>query len=238
MTADTVREINAMIHVENELIDEACGRVFRWLEKKGLATNTDILFTSDHGELQGDYGLMFKGPYHVDSLLHIPLLWRPASNTASALVTDPVGHVDLAPTFCEIAGLKVPAWMQGRPLPTQNGSPGRERVITTFDSQFVAVGMHLRTIYRDGFLCTVYEPNTHDQGGHFPLYWKLWGRNTTVHRYHGTEGELYDCRTDPLQQENLWNDPVRRSLKEELIDDLYSNLPPHRNPPLVPAAPT
>ena len=98
--------------------------------------------------------------------------------------------------------------------------------------------MHLRTLYRDGFLCTVYEPNTRDQGGQFPLYWKLWGRETTVPQYRGGEGELYDCKADPLQQENLWDDPARRSLKEELIDDLCSNLPPHREPPLTPAAPT
>lgn len=61
--------------------------------------------------------------------------------------------------------------MEGRPLPTGiPGEPRRERVLTTFDSQFAAVGMHLRTIYRDGFVCTSYLASTNDEGGRFPIY--------------------------------------------------------------------
>ena len=61
-----------------------------------------MIFTSDHGELQGDFGLLFKGPYHVDALMRLPLVWRPAPSTAAtpAVVHRPVGLVDLAPTFC------------------------------------------------------------------------------------------------------------------------------------------
>ena len=68
-----------MIHVENELIDEAVGRVLGALGPR--EPETDVIFTTDHGELQGDFGLMFKGPYHVESLLRIPLIWRPAAST-------------------------------------------------------------------------------------------------------------------------------------------------------------
>jgi arylsulfatase A-like enzyme len=69
MTADQIREINAMTHIENELIDDACGRVIDWLKDRSWHDNTDIIFTTDHGEFQGGYGLLFKGPYHVDSLM-------------------------------------------------------------------------------------------------------------------------------------------------------------------------
>jgi arylsulfatase A-like enzyme len=239
LTADQVREMNAMIHVENELIDEACGRVLAWLRDRGLDTHTDVLFTSDHGELQGDFGLIFKGPYHVEALLHIPLVWRPAPSAgiAPAEVHEPVGHVDLAPTCCAIAGVELPDWMQGTALPTAPGS-GRQRVITTFDSQFAAVGMHLRTLYRDGYICTAYEPRTRDQGGRFPAYWSIWGRGTEVPDYRGTEGELYDCREDPLQRHNLWNDPSRRRLRDDLVADLYEHLPRARDPALPVDAPT
>ena len=60
-----------------------------------------MIFTTDHGELQGDFGLLFKGPYHVDALMRLPLVWRPAPNAAvpAAEVTRPVGHLDLASTF-------------------------------------------------------------------------------------------------------------------------------------------
>ena len=67
MTPDQIREINAYTHIENELIDDACARVFDYLRDRGWEADTDIIFTTDHGELQGDYGLLFKGAYHVDS---------------------------------------------------------------------------------------------------------------------------------------------------------------------------
>ncbi len=136
MTDDQVREVNALTHVENELIDEACGRVLRRIAERGWDAETDVFFCSDHGELQGDFGLLFKGPFHTDALMRVPLVWRPApaAGVAPAVVPEPVGLLDLAPTFCAIAGLAVPEWMQGKPLPTAPGS-GRERVLTEWDSQ-------------------------------------------------------------------------------------------------------
>lgn len=236
-THDQVREVNAMILVENELIDEAVGRVIGALAPRDAST--DVFFTSDHGELQGDYGLMFKGPYHVDALMRVPLVWRPApsAGVVPAEIREPVGLVDLAPTFCTIAGLPVPAWMQGTPLPVQPGS-GRERVITTFDSNFAPVGMHLRTIYRDGWLCTMYEPSTQDVGGRYPLYWRVWGHGTQVPRYDGSEGELYDASADPHQWENRWDDPACRRWRDELCADLREHMPPRREPALPFLAPT
>jgi hypothetical protein len=141
----------------------------------------------------------------------------------------PVGNVAIAPPFCAIAGLAVPSWMDGVPLPTSDQDPAArscERIISTFDSQFAAVGMHLRTIYRDGHLCTIYERSTTHEGGAFPIYWAIWGRGSQVPRYDGSEGELYACDDDPHQHENLWNDPSRRRLRDELVADLRAHLPP------------
>lgn len=237
LSDDQLREMLAMIHVENELIDEAIGRVLAHLEARGLADDTDVIFTSDHGDLQGDFGLFFKGPYHVDALLRVPLIWRPArrAEVSPAVVTTPVGLVDLAPTFCAIAGVSPPEAMEGRPLPTRDAE--RPPVLTTFDSQFAAVGMHLRTIFDGRHLCTAYEPSDH-RGGAFRAYWAVWGRGSAFPRYDGTEGELYDCLEDPLQQTNLWDDPTRRSLRDALVADLFRRLPPARTPPLPFTAPT
>jgi len=217
MTHDQVREVNALIHVENELIDEACGRVLDRIEARGWGERTDVLFTTDHGELQGDFGLLFKGPYHCDALMRVPLVWRPApmARVAPGVVTDPVGHVDLAPTLCGIAGVAPPEWMQGAPLPVADGS-GRERVITEWDSQFDEIDMHLRSITRDGWVCTRYEA-----GG----------------LYDGTEGELYDLAEDPLQWHNRWDDPACAGLRSDLLADLSDSLPPARVPRLAVEAP-
>ncbi len=217
MTHDQVREINALVHVENELIDEACGRVLARIAERGWEADTDVFFTTDHGELQGDLGLMFKGPYHTDSLMRLPFIWRPAPSAAvtPAVIDEPVGQLDLAPTFCRIAGVPIPEWMQGTPLPTAPGS-GRERVLTEWDSQFGHVDMHLRSIYRDGWVCTAYERGA---------------------MYAGTEGELYDLREDPRQWRNLWDDPGYRSRRSDLVADLYDHLPRERSPKLTVEAP-
>lgn len=45
---------------------------------RGWSDDVDVIYTTDHGELQGDFGLLFKGPYHVDGLMRIPLIWRSA----------------------------------------------------------------------------------------------------------------------------------------------------------------
>jgi hypothetical protein len=97
--------------------------------------------------------------------------------------------------------------MDGAPLPVDDhdaAARGFERVLTEWDSrQPDGTEMHLRTITRDGWICTTYRPGTvHD----------------------GTEGELYDLEHDPLQLVNLWSDPARRGIRDDLIGDLADHL--------------
>jgi arylsulfatase A-like enzyme len=217
MTHDQVREVCGIVHTENELIDEALGRVLDRVAQRNWSDETDVVFTTDHGELQGDFGLLFKGPYHVDALMRVPFVWAPAPSAGviPGEITEPVGHLDLAPTFCAIAGLDAPDWMQGSELPVAAGS-GREKVITEWDSQFQHIGMKLRTITRDRWVCTAYEAG--------PLY-------------EGTEGELYDLVDDPLQWRNLWDDPAHGSTRSDLVADLYDSMPAPRSPALRVEAP-
>jgi arylsulfatase A-like enzyme len=238
LTPDQVREINAKVHVMNELVDEALGRVLRHVRQRGWEGDTDVIFTTDHGELQGDYGLLFKGPFPTDALMRLPLVWRPAPSAGipPAAISDPVGQVDLAPTFCTIAGASPPAWMQGAPLPTASGS-ARERVLCEWDSQFPSHGMHLRSIYRDDWLCTVYEPSTDGQPtGLETIVGDGVLKPCGVH-YDGTEGELYNVEDDPYQFHNLWDDAGFRSVRADLTADLYDHLPEARGDPLAVEAP-
>lgn len=237
LTADELREINAKVHVMNELIDEACGRVLDQIRSRGWLDRTDVIFTTDHGELQGDYGLLYKGPFHVDALMRLPLIWRPApvAGVTPAEVGDPVGQVDLAPTFCDIAGIDPAPWMQGAALPVKDGQPGRERMLCEWDSQFPGYGMHLRSIYRDGWLCTVYEPSTAGKPNGLEEVWgpRVLDPSSVVYEAERTgpggisiaTGELYDVSADPWQWHNRWDDSTVRSLREDLIGDLYDHLP-------------
>ena len=203
--------------------------------ERGWDADTDVIFTTDHGELQGDYGLVFKGPFHTDALMRLPMVWRPApsAGVAPAVVAEPVGQLDLAPTFCAIAGVPAPEWMQGAPLPTAPGS-GRERVLCEWDSQFPGYGMHLRTIYRDGWLCTAYEPSTIGEPNGLEEFFAATGMfgggigPVSPVAYDGTEGELYNVEDDPHQWENRWDDPACKALREDLVADLYDNLPADR----------
>ena len=225
LTADQVREVNARNAVEVELIDEALGRVLARVAERGWADDVDVVFTTDHGELQGDFGLLFKGPYHVDALMRLPLVWRPAPSSRAGAAADPavvhrpVGLVDLAPTFCAIAGIEPPEWMQGKPLPvddTDAVARGFDKVLTEWDSELFGTDVHLRTMMRDQWVVTVYRPGTsHD----------------------GTEGELYDLVEDPLQQVNRWEDRAARPLRDDLVADLWDSQPEVRSERLALEAP-
>lgn len=221
LTDDQVREVNAMAHIENELIDEALGRILGAIERRGWGADTDVIATTDHGELQGDFGLLFKGPYHVDALMRLPLVWRPAPSAGidPAVVTAPVGLVSLAATFCDIAGLPAPDYVEAPRLPVSDdeaGALGHERVLTEWDSVVFGKIVKLRTICRDGWVCTTYLPGTvHD----------------------GSEGELYSLVDDPLQRVNRWDDPSLRGLRDDLVADLWDHLPPARTPRLACDAP-
>lgn len=204
LSDDQVRELVALTYGMIELIDENVGRLLAALDASGRRRETHVVFTSDHGELLGDHGLVLKGPFHVDSLLRVALAWRAPGRDAT-VVTDPVGLVDLAPTFCRIAGVEPPAWMEGSPLPVADGT--RERVLTVFDSAY-RPELRLRTIARTDRVLTAYP------------------------RLEGV-GELYDLHDDPHQLVNLWDDPVRRSERDGLLADLVAHLrEDHRDPQL------
>ena len=212
---------------------------------RGWDDDTDVFFTTDHGELQGDYGLIFKGPFHTDSLMRLPMVWRPApsAGVAPAEVDEPVGQLDLAPTFCAIAGVEPPDWMQGAPLPTAPGS-GRERVLCEWDSQFPGYGMHLRSIYRDGWLCTAYErqhrrraerarevlresPNTSAGPSVSARRGPQSRSSTTAPRASSTRRRGPAPVPEPLGRSRT--PPVRT----DLVADLYDHLPPAREPKLL-----
>ena len=212
LTPDQIREVNAMVHISNELIDEACGKVLDRIDARSWGQDTDVFYTTDHGEMQGEFGLLFKGPYHVDALMRVPMIWRPApsSGITPDAIEAPVGHLDLAPTFCQVAGIEPDARMEGAALPRDSNS-GRERALTEWDSEYLGNEIRLRSIYRDGYVCTAYEKTNY---------------------YSGEEGELYDLNEDPLQWRNLWNDPVRAQLRSDLLADLHDSLPAPRPVPL------
>jgi arylsulfatase A-like enzyme len=122
-------------------LDHNIGRVLDVLTERGIADDTLVIATTDHGEFLGEHQMIFKGPFGYDSLLRVPLIVRGPGVAAGVVVKDPVGTIDLAPTMLEAAGLPVPEWVEGRSLHDQP----REWVLTE-DDFAVQVRIPLRTI--------------------------------------------------------------------------------------------
>ncbi len=96
-------------------IDHQIGRFFAALRWKGLWDNTLVLFTSDHGDMMGDYGLFFKGHFFEGSG-RVPMILRPPGSWEGAIpaqrYTHPVSLVDVLPTLVSAAG-EVPDHVEG-----------------------------------------------------------------------------------------------------------------------------
>ncbi|MHA7874255.1 sulfatase-like hydrolase/transferase [Roseivivax sp.] len=100
-------------------IDHQLRVVLGTLREEGLLNNTAILFTSDHGDMLGDHGLLAKRVMY-DMSARVPMILVPPAGRRpeleGALRDDPVGLADVMPTLCDLAGIPVPAGAKGRSL--------------------------------------------------------------------------------------------------------------------------
>ena len=98
-------------------VDEQVGRLLDHLDAAGLAGNTLVVFSSDHGEFLGDHGRVQKGPPGNDCIMRVPLAIRWPQGIPGGIRTDAcVELVDLAPTFLDLAGIQIPGAYQGMSL--------------------------------------------------------------------------------------------------------------------------
>jgi arylsulfatase A-like enzyme len=167
-----------------KLMDREVGRILDCLEEQGLADNTLVVFTTDHGELLGDHGLWMKGPFHYEELIRIPLIMRwPRHVVAGNHIQQVVSQVDIAPTILSAFAVESAAELDGVNMMPLLENPG-----TTAERDHVVVecvddprGLRLKTVV------------TAD-------------RKLTC--YHGQSfGELYDLTRDPGEICNLWDHP-------------------------------
>ena len=180
-------------------LDHAIGRILRAVDERGKSDTTLVIVTTDHGELLGDHQMVFKGPLHYEGLLRLPMIVRGPGVHAGAVVDDPVGTIDLAPTAMVAAGLPVSEHMEGRALfDDGTGSRAREYVLTENDHQMV-FRLSLRTITTDRYKLTWY-------------------------RELDDVGELYDLYDDPGELVNRWSDPAFAALRSELLSELRDKM--------------
>lgn len=102
-----LRAQRAFYHATVSLIDFQVGRLLELLDRKGLADNTLIVFSSDHGEYLGDYGCYGKRGMH-DFSARVPMLARlPGTFREGVRCGTPASLVDILPTFAAAAGESV-----------------------------------------------------------------------------------------------------------------------------------
>ncbi len=182
-------------------LDHGIGRVLAALAARGLADDTLVLFTSDHGDFLGDHGLMLKGPIHYEALLRVPLVVRGPGFAPGRVVDDPVGTIDLFPTVLKACGLPVPAGCEGRPL--LDGP--REWILTEDDMIRAALAFRTLTTRRWRITRSMHDPD----GGE--LYDLGEDPGETVNRW--TDPSLRTTRGDLLA---LLGDVMRHDLGREL----------------------
>ena len=202
---DEARKMIALTYGMISMVDDAVGHILQTLEVTGLADNTIIIFTSDHGDLMGDHGLMLKGPIHYQGLIRVPFIWHdPRTPSTSARTQSLSSSVDIAPTVLAAAGIAPIPGMQGinaRTLPHE-ASPTRDVLLIEEESQRAFLGfsepIRARTLVTDRYRMTLYR---------------------------GAEwGELYDLAADPHEEHNLWACHRHAGVRTDLMTALAHKL--------------
>ena len=100
-------------------LDEVIGDLLLRLERDGLLKNTVVVYTTDHGELAGEHGVWWKNGWY-EGCTRVPLIVstpeQRRGDADPAVCRTPVGLYDLFPTFCGLAGLRVPDGLEGADL--------------------------------------------------------------------------------------------------------------------------
>jgi len=196
------------------MIDDSVGKILATLKDLGLEDDTMIVYTSDHGDMMGDHGMILKGWLPYKGILNVPLIFKVPGVTKAGNVSDSlVSAVDLAPTILNICGIDPelqPPDMQGHILTPMLKDPNqklRDNCLIEVDEidtgrvdrwqnpslASLPVG-RLKYLITDRYSLTVYDG--------FPGY-----------------GDLFDLQEDPHQLNNLWdtNPDLRHALVEKLL---------------------
>ncbi len=181
-----------------KLVDDQLGRILDVLDETGQRENTVIIFTSDHGEMLGDHGLIQKGCRFYEGLVRVPLIFSCPDNFESGLKSEAlVELVDKVPTLLELAGLSVPDEMHGRSLlPILKGESNAKH-------------------HRDFVRCEYYDALDSRDHSYATMYRD---KRYKLVVYHGhEEGELYDLVEDPDEFNNLWELQEKQDLRFDLL---------------------
>lgn len=193
-------------------VDDNVGRLLDYLDQQHLAENTLVVFCSDQGFYLGEHG-WFDKRWMYEQSFRTPLLIRwPGKIKPGTVSKDIVSNLDIAETFLEAAGVKVPADMQGRSL------------LSIFAGKRLAD-------WRKSFYYHYYEGGVHGVPEHEGVYMDSM---KLINYYTLGEWELFDLRRDPYEMHSVYNNPEYTVQQQRLADELAVlrkrlNVPPNQH---------
>jgi arylsulfatase A-like enzyme len=192
------------------LMDQQIGGILGHLDRLGLAEDTLVVFTADHGDLLGDHGLWWKSLVAYEESIRVPFLARmPGTIPGGVRPAAPLSLIDLLPTFARAGGAVTPAGCEGVDQMTAlaGGAPARPDVV--IEERPHNTGWAQRILIRDGW----------------KLVWQA-GRD---------HGELYDMQADPHHVRNRWDDPAQAGRRQAMISRILTHETTRRLPRLGPS---
>jgi arylsulfatase A-like enzyme len=187
-------------------IDDCIGVVLKRLAAAGLANDTVVIFTTDHGDYLGDHRLLLKGPAHYEGITHVPFIWAEPREQSARRSDALCGTLDIAPTILDRAHVQPYNGIQGESLlpVIEGGALGgaRDGLVIEDDQQRPSLGFaappRLRTLITKRYRLTIANGD----------------------RY----GELYDRDNDPHEMENLFDAAAHRAVRAALMERLAYRL--------------
>ena len=204
-------------------VDDNVKRIFDYLEKEGLMDNTIIIYTGDQGFMLGEHDYIDKRWMYEESM-RMPFLVRYPKMIEAGTRTDAIiNNTDFAPTIIDLAGGKVPDYMQGHSF---------KNILNTGEEP---EGWQQSTYYR----YWMHMAHAHANPAHFGIRTKRYkliffygidyfkrGGKAPLNRWSITEfqtpaaWEFYDLEKDPFEMDNRYDDPAYAAIIKELKLDL------------------
>jgi arylsulfatase A-like enzyme len=194
-------------------VDDNVGRIMEWLDKNGLTEDTIVIYTSDQGFFLGEHGFYDKRFMYEPSIL-TPLIIRwPGHIKAATVNNDLVLNIDHAPTFLELAGLKIPKEMQGHSYKALLEGKTPKDWQTTMYYRYWMQGADHNVPAHYGLRTPRYTLIYFYGDG-------LKMKGTQKFKNTDPEWELFDREKDPGQMRNVYDDAAYREVVQELKAEL------------------